>query len=138
MAVTGKLPGTVTAGRGVGTAANNRALQVLGVKRVGLPCNGIPGQGAAGVRLLGRGRGRLRLAGSSSQGRLGRGEVVGRRPVAVTGVVQVAAVDGGVADGAKQRPVGRDRARRVPCGSGRVASAPRTASRAGWVRVGRR
>ncbi len=50
MAVTGKLPGTVTAGRGVGTAANNRALQVLGVKRVGLPCNGIPGQGAAGVR----------------------------------------------------------------------------------------
>ena len=44
IAVTGRPPGTVTADRGFGTAANDQAVAALGVKRVGLQRNGTPGQ----------------------------------------------------------------------------------------------
>jgi IS5 family transposase len=46
--VTGRRPGTVVADRGFGTAANDRAVEALGVKRVGLQRTGAP-EGAAGV-----------------------------------------------------------------------------------------
>jgi IS5 family transposase len=49
VAVTGRPPGTVVGDRGFGTAANDRALEALGVKRIGLQRTGTPGQGAAGV-----------------------------------------------------------------------------------------
>jgi IS5 family transposase len=42
--VTGRPPGTVVGDRGFGTAANDQALEALGVKRVGLQRNGTPGQ----------------------------------------------------------------------------------------------
>jgi IS5 family transposase len=45
--VTGRPPGTVVADRGFGTAANDQAVEALGVKRVGLQRNGAP-EGAAG------------------------------------------------------------------------------------------
>jgi IS5 family transposase len=41
--VTGRVPGTVVADRGFGTAANDQALADLGVQRVGLQRNGTPG-----------------------------------------------------------------------------------------------
>ena len=41
--VTGRPPGTVVADRGFGTAANDQAMEALGVKRVGLQRNGTPG-----------------------------------------------------------------------------------------------
>jgi IS5 family transposase len=44
IAVTGRAPGTVTADRGFGTAANDQAVAVLGVRRVGLQRNGTPGK----------------------------------------------------------------------------------------------
>jgi transposase, IS5 family len=44
IAVTGRPPGTVVGDRGFGTAANDQALQALGVKRVGLQRNGTPGK----------------------------------------------------------------------------------------------
>jgi IS5 family transposase len=44
IAVTGRAPGTVVGDRGFGTAANDQALEALGVKRVGLQCNGTPGK----------------------------------------------------------------------------------------------
>jgi IS5 family transposase len=44
IAVTGRPPGTVVADRGFGTAANDQALEALGVKRVGLQRNGTPGK----------------------------------------------------------------------------------------------
>jgi transposase, IS5 family len=40
--VTGRPPGTVVADRGFGTAANDQAVEALGVKRVGLQRNGTP------------------------------------------------------------------------------------------------
>jgi IS5 family transposase len=43
-AVTGRPPGTVVGDRGFGTAANDQALEALGVKRVGLQRNGTPGK----------------------------------------------------------------------------------------------
>jgi IS5 family transposase len=43
-AVTGRPPGTVVGDRGFGTAANDQALEVLGVKRIGLQRNGTPGK----------------------------------------------------------------------------------------------
>jgi transposase, IS5 family len=42
--VTGGPPGTVVADRGFGTAANDQAMEALGVKRVGLQRNGTPGK----------------------------------------------------------------------------------------------
>jgi IS5 family transposase len=42
--VTGRAPGTVVGDRGFGSAANDQALEALGVKRVGLQCNGTPGK----------------------------------------------------------------------------------------------
>ena len=42
-AVIGRTPGTVVGDRGFGTAANDQALEALGVKRVGLQRNGTPG-----------------------------------------------------------------------------------------------
>jgi IS5 family transposase len=42
--VTGRPPGTVVGDRGFGTAANDQALEALGVKRVGLQRNGTPGK----------------------------------------------------------------------------------------------
>jgi len=42
MAVTGRPPGTVAADRGFGTAANDQAMEALGVKRVGLQRTGTP------------------------------------------------------------------------------------------------
>jgi transposase, IS5 family len=42
--VTGRPPGTVVADRGFGTAANDQAVEALGVKRVGLQRNGTPGK----------------------------------------------------------------------------------------------
>jgi transposase, IS5 family len=42
--VTGRPPGTVVADRGFGTAANDQAMEAVGVKRVGLQCNGTPGK----------------------------------------------------------------------------------------------
>jgi IS5 family transposase len=44
MALTGRPPGTVVGDRGFGTAANDQALEALGVKRVGLQRNGTPGK----------------------------------------------------------------------------------------------
>ena len=42
VAVTGRAPGTVVGDRGFGTAANDQALEALGVKRVGLQRTGTP------------------------------------------------------------------------------------------------
>jgi transposase, IS5 family len=42
--VTGRVPTTVVGDRGFGTAANDQALEALGVKRVGLQRNGTPGK----------------------------------------------------------------------------------------------
>jgi len=42
--VTGRPPATVVADRGFGTAANDQAMEALGVKRVGLQRNGSPGK----------------------------------------------------------------------------------------------
>jgi IS5 family transposase len=47
-AVTGRPPGTVVGDRGFGTAANDQALEALGVKRIGLQRTGTPG----GARLV--------------------------------------------------------------------------------------
>jgi IS5 family transposase len=44
--VTGRAPGTVVGDRGFGTAASDRALAELGVARIGLQRNGIPGSSA--------------------------------------------------------------------------------------------
>ena len=44
IAVTGRPPGTVAGDRGFGTAANDQALEALGVKRIGLQRNGTPGK----------------------------------------------------------------------------------------------
>jgi IS5 family transposase len=44
IAVTGRPPGTVVADRGFGTAANDQAVEALGVKRIGLQRNGTPGK----------------------------------------------------------------------------------------------
>jgi transposase, IS5 family len=44
IAVTGRTPGTVVGDRGFGTAANDQALEALGVKRVGLARTGTPGK----------------------------------------------------------------------------------------------
>jgi transposase, IS5 family len=44
VAITGRPPGTVAADRGFGTAANDQALEALGVKRVGLQRTGTPGK----------------------------------------------------------------------------------------------
>ena len=44
IAVTGRPPGTVVGDRGFGTAANDHALEALGVKRVGLQRTGTPGK----------------------------------------------------------------------------------------------
>jgi IS5 family transposase len=44
IAVTGQPPGTVVGDRGFGTAANDQALDALGVRRVGLQRNGTPGK----------------------------------------------------------------------------------------------
>jgi transposase, IS5 family len=44
VAVTGRLPGTVVGDRGFGTAANDQALEALGVKRIGLQRTGTPGK----------------------------------------------------------------------------------------------
>jgi transposase, IS5 family len=47
IAMTGRPPGTVVGDRGFGTAANDQALEALGVKRVGLQRNGTPARPAA-------------------------------------------------------------------------------------------
>jgi IS5 family transposase len=47
--VTGRAPGTVVGDRGFGTAANDQAVEVLGVKRVGLQRNGTPGKARLAV-----------------------------------------------------------------------------------------
>lgn len=44
VAVTGRPPGTVVGDRGFGTAANDQALEALGVKRIGLQRTGTPGR----------------------------------------------------------------------------------------------
>ena len=44
IAATGRPPATVVADRGFGTAANDQALEALGVKRVGLQRTGTPGK----------------------------------------------------------------------------------------------
>jgi transposase, IS5 family len=44
IAVTGRPPATVVADRGFGTAANDQAVEALGVRRVGLQRNGTPGK----------------------------------------------------------------------------------------------
>jgi transposase, IS5 family len=44
IAVTGKAPGTIVGDRGFGTAANDQALEALGVKRIGLQRTGTPGK----------------------------------------------------------------------------------------------
>jgi IS5 family transposase len=44
IAVTGRPPRTVVGDRGFGTAANDQAVEALGVKRVGLQRNGTPGR----------------------------------------------------------------------------------------------
>jgi transposase, IS5 family len=49
VAVTGRPPGTVVGDRGFGTAANDQALEALGVKRVGLQRNGTPGKARLAV-----------------------------------------------------------------------------------------
>jgi transposase, IS5 family len=47
--VTGRPPGTVVGDRGFGTAANDQALEALGVRRVGLQRNGTPGKARLAV-----------------------------------------------------------------------------------------
>jgi IS5 family transposase len=47
--VTGRPPGTVVGDRGFGTAANDQALEALGVKRVGLQRTGTPGKARLAV-----------------------------------------------------------------------------------------
>ena len=42
--VTGRVAGTVVGDRGFGTAANDQAIEALGVKRVGLQRTGTPGK----------------------------------------------------------------------------------------------
>jgi transposase, IS5 family len=42
VAVTGRVPGTVVGDRGFGTAANDQAVEALGVKRIGLQRTGTP------------------------------------------------------------------------------------------------
>jgi transposase, IS5 family len=49
IAVTGRTPGTVVGDRGFGTAANDQALEALGVKRVGLQRTGTPGKARLAV-----------------------------------------------------------------------------------------
>jgi transposase, IS5 family len=44
IAVTGRAPGTVVGDRGFGTAANDQAVEALGVRRVGLQRTGTPGK----------------------------------------------------------------------------------------------
>jgi transposase, IS5 family len=44
IAATGQAAGTVVGDRGFGTAANDQALEALGVRRVGLQCTGTPGR----------------------------------------------------------------------------------------------
>jgi transposase, IS5 family len=44
VAITGRPPGTVVGDRGFGTAANDQAIEALGVKRVGLQRTGTPGK----------------------------------------------------------------------------------------------
>ena len=44
IAVTGQAPSTVVGDRGFGTAANDQALEALGVKRIGLQRTGTPGK----------------------------------------------------------------------------------------------
>jgi transposase, IS5 family len=44
VALTGRPPGTVVGDRGFGTAANDQAMEALGVKRVGLQRTGTPGK----------------------------------------------------------------------------------------------
>ena len=44
IAVTGRPPGTVVGDRGFGTAANDQAMDALGIKRVGLQRTGTPGK----------------------------------------------------------------------------------------------
>jgi IS5 family transposase len=44
MALTGRPPGTVVGDRGFGTAANDQAMEALGVRRVGLQRTGTPGK----------------------------------------------------------------------------------------------
>lgn len=46
--VTGRPPGTVVGDRGFGTAANDQAMEALGVKRVGLQRTGTPGKARRG------------------------------------------------------------------------------------------
>jgi IS5 family transposase len=47
--VTGRPPGTVVGDRGFGTAANDQAMEALGVKRVGLQRTGTPGKARLAV-----------------------------------------------------------------------------------------
>jgi transposase, IS5 family len=49
VAVTGRTPTTVVGDRGFGTAANDRALEALGVKRIGLQRTGTPGKARLAV-----------------------------------------------------------------------------------------
>jgi IS5 family transposase len=42
IAVTGRAPAVVVANRGLGTAANDQAMEALDVKRIGLQRNGTP------------------------------------------------------------------------------------------------
>jgi transposase, IS5 family len=49
VAVTGRPPGTVVADRGFGTAANDQAMEALGVKRIGLQRTGTPGKARQAV-----------------------------------------------------------------------------------------
>jgi IS5 family transposase len=49
IAVTGRAPGTVVGDRGFGTAANDQALEAVGVKRVGLQRTGTPGKARLAV-----------------------------------------------------------------------------------------
>jgi len=49
IAVTGRTPATVVGDRGFGTAANDQALEALGVKRVGLQRTGTPGKARQAV-----------------------------------------------------------------------------------------
>jgi IS5 family transposase len=49
IAITGRPPGTVVGDRGFGTAANDQAVEALGVKRVGLQRTGTPGKARLAV-----------------------------------------------------------------------------------------
>src|SRR5215212_8069754 len=49
IATTGRPPGTVVGDRGFGTAANDQAVEALGVKRVGLQRTGTPGKARLGL-----------------------------------------------------------------------------------------